>query len=418
MIRRDESKPMSSENDLTLVNCSILDVRTGELADGQSLRIVGNRIREISTERPGVDRDVLDLAGKTVIPGLIEGHGHVMASDINLPALARETSTLLTLRAIPILRNLLMRGFTSLRDAGGADYGLAEGVETGLIQGPRLFISGKGIAQTGGQGDFRERRETDLPDYCSHSLGPLSRVADGVDAVRHAVREELRRGAKQIKIFGGGGIAGGVPLEYSHYSVEELRAACDEAAAFGTYVMAHAYSPDSILRAVDAGVRTIEHGNLIDEAVAEKIRDRAYIVPTLSGLEGRLLHADELGMPARVRKRTREVIDQGLSGIEMCHRVGLPVGFGTDLEGITHQYLMLEFELRSRVESPLQVLQSATVVNAEILQMEGQLGVVDVGALADLLIVDGNPAEDINVLLDAGRLLGVIKDGEVVRYEL
>ncbi|WP_278247519.1 metal-dependent hydrolase family protein [Nocardioides sp. PD653] len=350
------------------------------------------------------------------MPGLIDAHAHVMASDLNLAGLPKESATLLTARSIPILRNLLMKGFTAARDAGGADWGLVEAVDTGLIPGPRLFISGKGIAQTGGQGDFRARNEVDLPDYCAHALGSMSRVADGVDQVRHAVREELRRGAHQIKIFAGGGIAGGVPLQYSHFTVEEIRAAVEEARAVGTYVMAHAYAAESILRAVEAGARTIEHGNLITEEVARQIAGRAYVVPTLSALEGRFMHADELGL-APVRQRIRDAVDSGLRGIEICRRAGVKVGFGSDLEGIIHPYHWLEFQLRSQVQSPLELVQSATLINAEILQMEGQLGVVEVDALADLVIIDGNPCEDASILINDARPLGVIKGGEVVRYD-
>ncbi|BCW86441.1 amidohydrolase (plasmid) [Arthrobacter sp. NicSoilE8] len=406
---------MSKVQDLTLTNCAVLDVRTGELRSNQSVRIIGDRIREVSSAKPAAHLDSIDVGGKTVMPGLIDAHAHVMASDLKLSSLAKESATLVTARAVPIMRDMLMRGFTSVRDAGGADWGLAEAVRSGILLGPRLFIAGKGIAQTGGQGDFRDHRESDLPDYCSHALGSLSRVADGVDQVRHAAREELRRGANQIKIFAGGGVAGGIPLQYSHFTVDEIRAACEEAAAVGTYVMAHAYAPESILRAVDAGARTIEHGNLIDQDTAEKIAGRAYLVPTLSSLEGRFMHADELGLPARTKALIRETVDQGLRGIKICRDAGVTVGFGTDLEGIIHPYQMLEFELRAQVLSPLELVQSATIVNAEILQMEGELGVVAEGALADLLIIDGNPCEQISTLVDPERLMGVMKGGEMIR---
>jgi imidazolonepropionase-like amidohydrolase len=407
---------MPSAGTLSLTNCAVLDVRTGQLSEPSTIRVREGRIREIGPT-VGADDEILDVKGRTVMPGLIDAHAHVMASDLNLAGLPKESATLLTARSIPILKNLLMKGFTAARDAGGADWGLVEAVETGLITGPRLFISGKGIAQTGGQGDFRARNEVDLPDYCAHALGSMSRVADGVDQVRHAVREELRRGAHQIKVFAGGGIAGGVPLQYSHFTVEEIRAAVEEARAVGTYVMAHAYAADSILRAVQAGARTIEHGNLITEEVARQIAGRAYVVPTLSALEGRFLHADELGFAAPIRQRIRDAVDSGLRGIEICRRAGVKVGFGSDLEGIIHPYHWLEFQLRSQVQSPLELVQSATLINAEILQMDGQLGVVEVDALADLVIIDGNPCEDANILMNDARPLGVIKGGEVVRYD-
>jgi imidazolonepropionase-like amidohydrolase len=408
---------MSADSDLTLVNCAVLDVRTGELDHGRSVRVEGGRIREVGDASAPGDGDRIDVGGRVVMPGLIDAHVHVMASTLKLSALAHQSSTLLTAKAAPILRDMLMRGFTSVRDAGGADWGLAEAVRTGLFEGPRLFISGKGIAQTGGQGDFREIEEVELPDYCSHSLGSMTRVADGADAVRAGVREELRRGAHQIKLFAGGGIAGGVPLAYSHFTVEEIKAACDEAASVGTYVMAHAYAADSILRAVEAGARTIEHGNLITDVVAEKISGRAYVVPTLSALDGRVRHADELGIPHEVRETMIHVIAEGLKGIETCARAGVPVGFGTDLEGIIHPYQMTEFSLRAEVQTPLELVQSATLVNAEILQMEGKLGIVTEDAIADLLILDGNPCDDIAILQDPARLRGIMKDGTLVRHD-
>ncbi|MCW2843491.1 MAG: Amidohydrolase [Nocardioides sp.] len=408
---------MSADSDLTLVNCAVLDVRTGELDHGRSVRVEGGRIREIGDSNAPGHGDRIDVDGRVVMPGLIDAHVHVMASTLKLSSLAHQSSTLLTAKAAPILRDMLMRGFTSVRDAGGADWGLAEAVRTGLFQGPRLFISGKGIAQTGGQGDFRDIEEVALPDYCSHSLGSMTRVADGADAVRAGVREELRRGAHQIKLFAGGGIAGGVPLAYSHFTVEELKAACDEAASAGTYVMAHAYAADSILRAVEAGARTIEHGNLITDVVAEKISGRAYLVPTLSALDGRVRHADELGISPDVRELMVHVVGEGLKAIETCARAGVPVGFGTDLEGIIHPYQMSEFSLRAAVQTPLELVQSATLVNAEILQMEGKLGIVTEDAFADLLILDGNPCDDIAILQDPARLRGIMKDGTLVRRD-
>jgi imidazolonepropionase-like amidohydrolase len=405
---------MSHSDSLTLDHCHVLDADSGELAESMSIRISDGHIQEIGSRVSAGNSDRVDLRGHVVMPGLIDAHVHVMASDLKLSSLVHRSSTLLAAQSAPIMRDMIMRGFTSVRDAGGADWGLAEAVRRGYFVGPRLFIAGRGIAQTGGQGDFREIEEVALPDYCAHALGPMARVADGADAIRAAVREELRRGADQIKIFAGGGVAGGISLDHSHFTVDEIRAACEEANAAGTYVMAHAYAADSILRAVEAGARTIEHGNMINDEVAQKISGRAYLVPTLSALDGRLKHADELGFTDQVRHTMRSAIQQGLAGIESCARAGVPVGFGTDLEGIILPYQYSEFDIRSEVQTSVELIRSATVVNAEILNMSGRLGVVAEGAFADLLIVDGNPSEDFRILQDPSRLCGIMKAGEFV----
>ncbi len=409
---------MPSFDNVVLTNAQVMDVVAGELVDGQSVRVADGLIQEIGAKVSTGDAHLVDVRGSVVMPGLIDAHVHVMASDLKLSNLARASSTLLVAKSVPILRDMLRRGFTTVRDAGGADWGLAQAVRTGYFEGPRLFISGRGIAQTGGQGDFRELEDTALPDYHAHALGAMARVADGVEAVRAAVREELRRGADQIKIFGGGGVAGGIPLTYSHFTEAEIATACEEAAAVGTYVMAHAYAPQSILRAVEAGARTIEHGNYITKDVARQIKERAYLVPTLSSLDGRLRHADELGLSPAVRETITDAIEHGLAGIEACAAVGVPVGFGTDLEGIIHPYQHSEFSIRARVQEPADLIRSATVVNAEILNMTGRLGVIVEGAEADLLVIDGNPLADIEVLGRDDKRLAVMKQGAFVTSSL
>jgi imidazolonepropionase-like amidohydrolase len=404
--------------DVLLANCSVLDTHSGEVRGGLSIRVADGRIQEIGTTlREGAATRV-DVGDRVVMPGLIDAHVHVMASDLKLSQLARSSATLLTAQASAVLHDMAMRGFTTVRDAGGADWGLAEALRRGVLVGPRLLIAGRGIAQTGGQGDFRDIEEVRLPDYCPHALGPMARVADGVDAVRAAVREELRRGADQIKVFAGGGVASGVPLEHSHFTVEELSAACYEANAVGKYVMAHAYAPDSILRAVEAGVRTIEHGNLITNEVAAKISGRAFLVPTLAALDGRLRHADELGISPSVRERMQHLLGAGLAAIVTCADNGVPVGFGTDLEGIIHPYQLSEFRLRADVQSSLELVRSATSINADVLNMTGELGVVAEGAFADVLIVDGNPADDFTILEDSMRLRGIMIDGSFAKLQL
>ena len=266
-----------------------------------------------------------------------------------------------------MLEAMLRRGFTTVRDAGGADWGLAEAVRRGLVQGPRIFFSGRTLSQTGGHGDFQPR--TDAPGLCAcqiHSNG-FSHVADGVPAVRKAAREELRRGATQVKIMASGGVASpSDPIWNLQYSTEELRAIVEEAEGWRTYAMAHAYTPEAITRAVEAGVRSIEHGNLIDRATADRMaRKGAYLVPTLVTYYALDEFGRKLGFPEASQRKVRDVLDAGLASLEICREAGVPVGFGTDLLGETHEQQSREFSIRAQVLSPAEVIRSATLVNAE-----------------------------------------------------
>ena len=236
-----------------------------------------------------------------VLPGLIDAHVHVVASSHDLSGLALQPPSLVTAQSSRILRDMLQRGFTTVRDAAGADYGLQEAVARGLFEGPRLFIAGFPISQTGGHADMRPKGVRQREFFCTCAgLGLIGAIADGVGEVRRAVREQVRNGANQIKIMAGGGIASpSDPLEGTQFSVEELRAACEEAEAANLYAMAHAYSPRAVTRAVQAGVRSIEHGNLIDEATARVMKAHgAYLVPTLATYVALADEGERLGWSA------------------------------------------------------------------------------------------------------------------------
>lgn len=255
---------------------NVLDLERGVLLEHHHVVIEGERIVEV-TDRP-VDlpnAQVIDVRGKTVMPGFIDCHVHVLASNANLGANATQPNILAAIRSLPILDAMLSRGFTSVRDAGGADWSLMQAVETGLIPGPRIFPSGKALSQTGGHGDFRPRGDVLEPCSCCFRTGAIARVVDGVEGVRLAVREEIQKGATQIKIMASGGVASPTdPIANTQYSEDEIRAIVDEAEAANTYVMAHAYTGRAIARAVRCGVRTIEHGNLVDEAAAALMHER------------------------------------------------------------------------------------------------------------------------------------------------
>jgi len=402
--------------DLVLQNAEILDLRAGVLRSG-GVRIEGERIVEVcdSPVRHAGAREI-DLRGRTLMPGLIDAHVHAVITSMNLATMLSRPVSLVSQQARVLLEAMLRRGFTSVRDAGGADWGLAEATAQGLIRGPRLFYSGRVLSQTGGHGDFRPRSdETGLCACHIHTSG-FAHVADGVAAVRKAAREELRRGASQVKIMASGGVASPTdPIWNLQYSGEEMRAIVEEARGWRRYAMAHAYTPEAIRRAVEAGVRTIEHGNLIDRPTAELMREReAFLVPTLVTYFAIDELGRALGFPAVSQQKVKDVLDAGLASIEIARAAGVRLGFGTDLLGETHDQQSRELFIRAKVEPPLDVLRSATLVNAEILGHAGELGEIVPGAFADLLAVDGDPLQDLAVLQEQGRHIPlVMKGGEI-----
>ena len=361
---------------------------------------------------------VVDARGKTVMPGMIDCHTHIVASQLNLGLNANLPNALATLRAVPILAGILMRGFTTVRDAGGADWSLCEATRTDVVDGPRIFPAGHALSQTGGHGDFRARNDIIEPCACSQKVGNIARVVDGVDNVRAAVREEIQKGATQIKIMASGGVASpNDPIHFLGYSEDEIRAIVEEAANAGTYVMAHAYTPRAISRAVRLGVRTIEHGNLVDAATAELMRERgAFMVPTLVTYEALANEGASLGFPAESVAKIETVRADGKKALEILAKAGVKMGLGTDLLGALHRHESDELRLRADILGAGMTLQQATLVGAEIIGMAGRLGVLRAGAIADILVVDGNPLTDISCLLGQGEGIPVIiKDGKIYK---
>jgi imidazolonepropionase-like amidohydrolase len=348
------------------------------------------------------------------MPGLIDAHVHFFLAEVNLGLLDGMPLTLLTTKAVAAARRMLMRGFTTVRDAGGSDHGMKRAIEDGIVDGPRLFIAGMPISQTGGHADFRRRTQSTFECACCSGLAYMSRIADGVPDMLKAVRDELRKGADQIKLMVSGGVASqSDPLESLQFRVDEIEAAVEQAANWGTYVMAHAYSPDAIGRAVDCGVRTIEHGNLIDEPVARRMAARgAYIVPTLVTYDSLQRRGPDYGLTPYSLQKNQVVLEAGLRSLEVCRAAGVRIGFGTDLLGALQDDQCSEFLIRARAMAPHEVIASATIVNAEIVQRAGEIGELVPGAFADLLVVDGDPYRDLGVLQDQGaRMPGIMKGG-------
>ena len=401
---------------------TVFDSVSGAMRPNGTVVVEGGRIVDVLFDATRVDdARTVDLAGRTLLPGLIDAHVHVTSTVPDFLKLAMTPASLIAAQSKDILEGMLGRGFTTVRDAAGADHGLVEAVERGHFAGPRLLIAGQAISQTGGHGDVRPIgvRQNIL---CSCAgLGLLGRIADGVGEVRRAAREQIRTGSHQIKVMAGGGVSSPTdPIDGTQYSMEELRAICEEAEAANTYVMAHAYSPRSIVRAMQAGVRSIEHGNLLDEAAAKEMRKAgAWLVPTLVTYDSLAREGAKLGWPDVMLEKLERVRTAGIESLRIAKAAGVPIGFGTDLLGPMHDDQSNEFTIRLGAMSATEVLQSATAVNARLLGREGELGVVARGARADLVVVDGDPTADLALLQQQGaRMPVVMKDGRFVRDRL
>jgi imidazolonepropionase-like amidohydrolase len=402
------------------INAAVLDAERGTLLPDQSVLVEDERITAVggNVDSPQEAR-VIDLAGKTLMPGLIDCHVHVTAATAHLGQITEWSPTYLAAHAQRIARDMLQRGFTTVRDAGGCDFGVAQAIEEGLFEGPRVIFGGHALSQTGGHGDARSRGRTALePGY---SYTGLSTICDGVAEVRTAVREEIKRGAAHIKLMLSGGVASPTDrVDSTQFSRDEVRAAVEEAEAAGIYVLGHAYTARAIHRGLECGVRTIEHGNLMDSSTPRLfLEHQALYVPTLVTYSALAEEGKTFGLPEDSYRKVFDVLDAGLRALEMAHRAGVPIAYGTDLLGGMHVHQLREFQIRAQVQPPADILRSATVVGARLVRMEGQIGTIAPGAYADVLVVDGNPLEDIGVMTQPERNLKlVMKAGRVYRDRL
>ncbi|UYN95051.1 MAG: amidohydrolase family protein [Enhydrobacter sp.] len=393
-------------------NFRLLDPRWDEVRGGYEVLIEGGTVREVSS-RPikAPDARTIDGGGCTLMPGLIDCHVHVFLTEVNLRHLEAVPLTLLAAQAATLMRGMLDRGFTTVRDTGGADWGIKMAVESGLIDGPRLFISGRAIGPTGGHSDSRRRTDVQLaPCHCCNAMTYCMAIADGADEVRRTVREQMRLGADQIKIMCSGGVASPYdPLDSLQFSAEEIAAATDEARNFGRYVLAHAYTPEAITRAIENGVRTIEHGNLIDLKSARRLKaSGGFMVANLVTYFVMKERARQFGMSADMLAKNDVVLEGALRSLEICKKSGVEVGYGSDLLGPLQVEQSREFLFRAEVLKPLEIIRQATTVGAKILRQEGRLGVIEPGAHADLIAIDGNPLRRLELFLDQGAHLPMI----------
>ena len=401
-------------------NANVLDTEAGAILADRQVLVRDGKIAELSNGRITATADrTVDLKGRILMPGLCDAHVHVTAVTADLGRLLRLSAFYVAAHTADVLKAMLLRGFTTVRDAGGADWGLAMAVEEGVMAGPRILYCGHGLSQTGGHGDMRGPGEGNL-DRCFCCAG-LDLVCDGVTECRRATRDEIRKGAHQIKIMAGGGVASPTDrIDSTQFSFEEIDAIVEEATAANLYVMAHAYTAKSINRLLGRGIRTIEHGNLLDEESCRLfLRHNAYLVPTMATYDALAKEGVAAGLPEDMHRKVFEVLDAGYRALEMAQRAGVAMAFGSDLLGVMHKHQLNEFNIRKSVIPAADLIRSATSMAAEACMRSGEFGVVQPGARADLLVLDRNPLDDVTVLTQPERhLKAVMKAGRFYKDEL
>jgi imidazolonepropionase-like amidohydrolase len=411
-------------------NVRVFDGKSGTVSAPSNVLVIGQTIDRISTAPIAVDQKLsvtaIEGGGRTLMPGLIDAHWHAfMASTPQMVLMTADPSYLLLLAARQA-EATLMRGFTAVRDLGGPVFGLKRAIDEGVMLGPRIYPSGAFISQTSGHGDFRFSFELPrtLGGPLSHSeLEGIAAIADSPDEVRLRAREQLRQGASQIKLMAGGGVSSPYnPIESTQYTEPELRAAVEAAENWGTYVTVHAYTPRAIRQAVAAGVKCIDHGQLIDEPTAKLLADKGIwwsLQPFLN---------DEDAIPQVnpvSQKKALEVFAGTDNAYKLAKKYKIKVAFGTDVLFDARLATRQGAQLAKLVRwyTPAEALKIATADNGELLALSGlvnpypgKLGVVEEGALADLLLVDGNPVENIKLIEDPTKnFLVIMKDGQIFK---
>ncbi len=403
---------------ILLTNARIVDGTAPERGAPVQVLIENDRIREVGKSVASAKAKVIDLGGRTLMPGLIDAHVHVVACLADLGRNAMLPDAVTTVRAFKLMREMLLRGFTTVRDVGGADHGLVAAADDGYLPAPRLVISGKALSQTGGHCDFRGRYNDRTVEQTGFRLGQLGRICDGIDEVRRAAREEIKGGADFIKIMANGGVASPTdPIHFLGFSREEIIAIVEEAQNAGTYVSAHLYTDAAIRRAVECGVHSLEHCNLIKPETAKlAAKAGAVAVPTLVTYDKLSSEGAKLGLPATSVAKVDDVRLAGLESLDIMRKAGLAMAYGSDLLGEMHRHQSEEFVIRGKVLPAHEVIGSATHVAARLLRQEGKIGVIAADAYADLIVVDGDPLKDLALLTRQGKHMPLImKGGEFIK---
>jgi imidazolonepropionase-like amidohydrolase len=421
------SKVVLASTQTLIVNASVFDGKSVNLFESMNVLIEGNKIAKISMNAltPAAGATIIDAAGRTLMPGLIDAHTHIMFSTV--PQMMVFTSDIgyLNVAAVKAANDMLMRGFTSIRDLGGPVFGLKRGIDAGLVPGPRIWPAGAFISQTGGHGDFR--LPNDLParpgDYTYAERVGASAIADNADMVRQRVCEQLALGASQIKLMAGGGVASSFdPLDVTQYTVPELRAAVEAAENWGTYVTVHAYTPRAVRQAIEAGVKCIDHGQLLDEPTVKLMAKKGVWWSLQPFLDDQPSSFPE-GSPNRIKQL--KMFSGTDTAYALAKKFKIKTAWGTDILFSAENAAKQGANLAKMVRwyTPVEALKMATAGNAGLLALSGlrspyagKLGVIEEGALADLLLVEGNPIENINLIADPDKnLVLIMKDGKIYK---
>ena len=409
-------------NNLLLHNATLIDGTGADPRPRTSVLVEDGLIRRVTGAeyigRPS-DGRVVDLDGMTLMPGLTDAHVHFGLVGVNSVSHDSSSDENLTTYVIDVIENIeiaLQEGFTTVRDAGGLDPAFARAVEAGLVRGPRILPSGSPLSQTGGHGDRRDRYE-EAPIRSIPGILAAPVLVDGVDAVRAAARQQLRLGASQVKMMASGGVMSPTDeLESVQFTVEELRAAVCEAHMAAKYVLAHCHTSPSINNALAAGVRSIEHGSILDEATARRIVEQeAFVVPTLLVIEVLAKSAETGEIPHYSQMKLKQVRTQMPVSVELAAHVGVPLGSGSDILGARQSGRGGELALKAKVLEPMNAIVSATRTNAQLFRMEDRIGRVREGMEADLIAIAGDPLSDISLLADADNVRLVVKGGQIYK---
>lgn len=401
-------------------DATLLDCTGNEPRYPATVVVEDNVIREI-TDGKGTtppNAEVVDCRGKTLMPGLIDAHMHVnlFMGDASEQT-RRNLPSMIVIRCLGVMEDTLMQGFTSALDAGGADAGFKQAQALGLVKGPRMQVCGHPLTQTGGHADMR------LPTEIHGPLGHYFEagvVADGVAEVRRAARNELRMGADYVKIMAAGGCASpSDECDTVQYSLDEMRAIAEEADAVGKICIAHCYSPRSMQRCAEAGVKRVEHGNFMDGETARVLKEKGVVyVPTLSTYDIMARRGAEFGIPDYFLRKMKIANECAQEALGIAFKAGLIIGSGSDMVGPGQPFKTNELELKSRVMGPMNAILSATKVNSEILKVNDRVGTVEPGKFADLLLIDGNPLDDIRVFQDRDKIQVILQDGKFIKKAL
>ena len=361
--------------------------------------------------------ETVDCRGRTLMPGLIDAHIHASLFTNDLGDLHRKfLPSMSCFMAAKILEDTLHQGFTTVRDAGGADAGFREAQKQGLITAPRMQVCGRSITMTGGHADARLPTELVPPI----EVGMMGVIADGVDEVRRAAREQLRRGVDYVKVMAGGGCASpSDEPDTVQYSPEELAALVYEATAAGKTVLSHNYSNRSMKACAEAGVHSIEHGNYLDRETARILKKHGcWLVPTMATYEIMATKGEEFGIPAYFLRKMKEVQKYSENALSIAFEEGLKIGSGSDVVGSGQPYKTLEIELKARVMGPMRAILCTTRDNAELMGMSDRVGTVETGKYGDFILVDGDPLKDVRIFQHRDKILAIVQGGRFIKKSL